>query len=50
VKDPTLLDVFAAFIMHAAIVSGLRNVNAKDVYDTAEDMLIESERRHGQRH
>ena len=48
-KEPTLLDVFAAFVMHAAIVSGLRNVNAQDVYDTAEDMLKESERRHANR-
>lgn len=48
-KDPTLLDVFAAFVMHAVIVSDQRNVNAQDVYDTAEDMLKESERRHGTR-
>ena len=49
VKDPTLLDVFAAFITHAVIVSGVNHVNAADVYDTAELLLSESERRHGTR-
>ena len=49
VKDPTLLDVFAAFITHAVIVSGVTHVNAADVYDTAELLLSESERRHGTR-
>jgi hypothetical protein len=49
VKDPTLLDVFAAFITHAVIVSGVTHVNAADVYDTAELLLIESERRHANR-
>lgn len=49
-KEPTLLDVFAIFIMHAGVVSGQRNVYPDDVYDLAEALLIESERRHGQRH
>ena len=49
VKDPTLLDVFAAFVTHAVIVSGVNHVNAADVYDTAELLLSESERRHANR-
>lgn len=48
-KDPTLLDVFAAFVTHAVIVSGVSHVNAADVYDTAELLLSESERRHANR-
>ncbi len=48
-KDPTLLDVFAIFIMHAGVTSGQRNVYPADVYDLAEAMLIESERRHADR-
>lgn len=48
-KDPTLLDVFAAFVTHAVIVSGVTHVDAADVYDTAELLLSESERRHGTR-
>lgn len=48
-KDPTLLDVFAAFIAHAVIVSGATHVKFQDVYDTAELLLSESEKRHGHR-
>ena len=49
VREPTLLDVFAAFIQHAVIVSGQQHVTAQDVYDAAEGMLRESERRHANR-
>ena len=49
VKEPTLLDVFAIFIMHAGVVSGQKHVYPDDVYDLAEALLIESERRHGTR-
>lgn len=48
-KDPTLLDVFAAFIMHASMASGQKTIYAAHVYDLAEAMLIESERRHANR-
>lgn len=48
-KEPTLLDVFAAFITHAVIVTGVNHVKAADVYDTAELLLSESEKRHGHR-
>lgn len=48
-KDPTLLDVFAAFVVHAAIVSDKKHMKAVDVYDVAEALLAESEVRHGHR-
>ena len=48
-RDPTLLDVFAAFVAHAGIVSGKLNMTAIDVYDMAEALLVESEVRHGHR-
>lgn len=49
VKDPTLLDVFAAFVAHAYITRVGGMGEAVEIYDIAEELLAESERRHGHR-
>lgn len=54
-RDPTLLDVYAAFVAHAVLSSGRDSMsrsnvfNAANVFDVAEALLIESERRHANR-
>lgn len=47
-KEPTLLDVFAAFVTHAYITR-VGDVEVVEIYDIAEELLAESERRHGHR-
>ncbi len=47
-KEPTLLDVFAAFVAHAYITR-VGDVGVAEIYDIAEQLLAESEKRHGHR-
>lgn len=51
VRDPTLLDVFAAFIAHALVAQDMWPDDhlAKMSFDFAEELLAESEKRHGHR-
>jgi len=51
VKDPTLLDVFAAFAANALLAQDMwpDDLLAKMSFDFAEDLLAESERRHANR-
>jgi hypothetical protein len=49
VRDPTLLDVFAAFLAHACVARGDLQIDAGYIYNAAELLLDESEVRHGHR-
>lgn len=51
VKDPTLLDIFAAFVANALVAQDMWPDDhlAKMSFDFAEELLAESEVRHGHR-